>query len=292
MPVTLACIAGNDIYRQWEAGTLSGESLGPQSTPFGESSNVFHIEPDAGEGYYLLARTGSGMDAVAPHAVNHRANMYALKDLGVDAILGWGNGKAVTHTLAVGDLVLLGDVIDQTRRACTFFDASPLGQLRQWPVFCPALQRLIGQRLDSMKLAYHASGIAAVREGPRGETPAEVRMLKDLGAALVTHTFLPEPFLARELQMAYAAVCCITTYAETGSRHRPFMSRSLFMEAAGDSESQRISAAVAALGKIAAGLARELADSAAFHSPFLTAQQDHINAYNLPDDWHDWFQHR
>jgi 5'-methylthioadenosine phosphorylase len=292
MPATLACIAGNDIYRQWDAGTLSGEQLGPQDTPFGLSGSVFRIHPDTGETFYLLARTGSGMDAAAPHAVNHRANLYALKDLGADAILGWGSGKAVTHTLAVGDLVLLGDVIDQTRRASTFFDASPLGHLRQWPVFCPELQRLLSRLLDEMKLAYHACGIAAVREGPRGETPAEVRMLNDLGATLVTHTFLPEPFLARELQMAYAAVCCVTNYAETGSQHRPFMSRSLFMDAAGESDSQRISVAVAAMGKVAAGLAGQLAGDATFQSPFLTAQQDHIDAYNLPDDWRDWFRHR
>lgn len=292
MPTIFACIAGDDISRQVDAGALPGERLGPQSTPFGESGCLFRIEPEGSEAFYLLARTAGGMDARPAHQINSRANIYALKDVGVDAILGWGSGKAVSHTLAVGDLVLLSDVIDQTQREATFFDNSPLGQLRQWPVFCPALWKHASSLLSEMKLAFHSSATAAVCQGPRGETPAEVHAFNDLGAALVTHDILPEPFLARELQMAYAAICCITNYAETGRGHRPFLSRELFVDLSADSEAQRISAAVAAMGNIAIGLAARLAKTDALASPFLTAQQDHIDTFNLPRDWHDWFQHR
>ena len=288
MAATVACIAGEEIYRQWETRRLAGTELGPRSTPFGQSSNIFLI--DGGSPFYLLARYGPGLAKAAPCKVNYRANLYALRDLGVQCILAWGPAGTITHTIAVGDLVVLSDVIDMTSlRPRTFFEKSPLGFLRQFPVFCPSLRRIVGDVLADMKLVYHGSGTIAVSEGPRLETPAEVRMLASIGAETVTHTFVPEVFLAKELQMCYAAVTYVVNYAETGSRHRPFAAGELFGGLNQASDSQRLTSAVAAMSRIVTAVS-----AAAAQKPDLGCDCDktmahHIRQYNLPADWRKWF---
>jgi 5'-methylthioadenosine phosphorylase len=98
MPAIVACIAGEEVYRQWDAGLIAGQRLGSRSTPFGPSSEVFQVTKDD-QSFYLLPRYGPGMAKVAPSHVNYRANLYALKDLGVQGILSWGPGGAITHSL-------------------------------------------------------------------------------------------------------------------------------------------------------------------------------------------------
>jgi 5'-methylthioadenosine phosphorylase len=290
MAATLACIAGEEIYRQWDAGQIDGESLGPQSTPFGESAEIFRI--DGENPFYLLPRRRSGMEHVAAYRVNSQANLYALKELGADCVLGWGPGGAITHNIAVGDLVILGDLIDLTsRRVETFFEDSPLGVLRQFPVFCTALRRQIADVLQEMKLVYHGAGTAAVRDGPRLETPAEVRMLTGLGAEVVSHTFVPEMFLAKELQMCYAAVCYVINYAETGSRYRPFAAGDLFGGLTQQSEGDRLAGAVGAMSQIAAQLSTRLAEADPSVCECASTMAANVEKYNLPDDWRQWFEH-
>ena len=288
MPASLACIAGEEVHRQWEAGHISGEKLGRRDTPFGHSEEVFLTRCDDQE-FYLLPRHGAGMARTAPWKVNYRANMYALKDLGVEAVLAWGPGAAITHNIAVGDLVVLGDVIDQTHlRAKTFFEDSPLGFLRQFPVFCTSLRRLSEQVLHEMKLVYHGTRTAAVCEGPRLETPAEVRMLAAVRAEVVTHTFVPEVFLAKELQLCYAGICYVVDYAETGSRHRPFVGGDLFGGLAGESDAGRLAGAVGAMSHIAAAVAAAIerrAETCECHNTLA----GHAKTYNLPEDWRAWF---
>ena len=279
-------IVGQEAWRQWSAGLLSGERLGPRETPFGPSGAVFRIDDPAGT-FYLLGRYGEGLEKTAPQRVNARANLYALKDLGVRAVLAWGAGGAVTHELAVGDLVLLDDLIDQTHRHDkTFFENSPLGYLRQFPVFCPVLREAAGRALGEMHLPYRVGGTGAVSNGPRLETPAEVRMLSMLGATVVTHNFAPEAFLARELQLCYAAVCYIVGYAETGSRHRPFVPGGLFASAQRDRDP--VASAVRALGPLSAKLAVEVA-AAPEPCECAKAMADRVRDLGLSPDWHTWF---
>ena len=258
MATCVACIAGEEVYRQWDGGGITGQRLGPRSTPFGPSAEIFLV--DGGDGYYLMPRYGLGMNKTAPCRVNYRANMYALKDLGVQCVLAWGSGGAVTHNLAVGDLVVLDDLIDQTYlRPKTFFEVCPLGFLRQFPVFCPTLRQVAAAVLGEMKLVFHATGTAAVSEGPRMETPAEVRQLASIGAEVVTHSFVPEAFLAKELQLCYAAICYVVNYAETGSRYRPFAPGDLFGGLTSKSEGERLAGVVGAMSQIVRNVTASIA---------------------------------
>ena len=263
--------------------------MAPRKTPFGPSGELFLVEC-RDSAYYLMPRYGVGdTNKASAWAPNHRANMYALKDLGVQCVLGWGPGGTITHNIAVGDLVILNDLIDQTfLRPRTFFEDSPLGFLRQFPVFCPTLRRAIGEVLHEMRLVYHGAGTAAVSEGPRLETPAEIRLLGGFGAEIATHTFVPEVFLAKELQMCYAALCYVVNYAETGSKHRPFAAGDLFGGLAQESEADRLAATAASLGEIVRKVAAALAGADRVCECDRTMAH-HVQKYRLGDDWREWF---
>ncbi len=288
MSAMIACIAGEEVYRQWNVGRIAGERLTPRQTPFGASGEIFLVQTD-GHRFCLLPRYGEGMNKTAPRKVNDRANLYALKDLGVQYVLAWGPGGAITHNVGVGDLVILNDVIDSTYlRDKTFFENSPLGFLRQFPVFCPTLRRTAGEVLHDMKLVYHSNGTAVVREGPRLETPAEVRMLATMGAEIITHTFAPEVFLARELELCYAAICYVVNYAETGSRHRPFATGDLFGGLTQKSDADRLSGVVGSMSQIVANLAEAL-DASSKICECDQTMAGHRREYALSEDWREWF---
>lgn len=288
MSVSVACIAGEEIQRQWHSGRITGENMGAHETPFGASGEVFLVT-EADTTYYLMCRYGPNGVKTAPSRINYLANLYALKDLGVEKVLAWGPGGAITHNIAVGDLVVLSDLVDQTtQRQGTFFADSPLGFLRQFPVFCPSVRRICGEVLHEMRIVYHGAGTAAVREGPRLETPAEVRMLSAIGAEVVTHAFAPEAFLARELEMCYAAVCYIVNYAETGSRHRPFVPGGLFGGLAPQSDGDRLAATVSAMSRVTANVAAaaEAAERPCECDKTMLANK---SKHALSDDWHNWW---
>jgi 5'-methylthioadenosine phosphorylase len=288
MAATLACIAGEEIHRQWRTGEYSGRRVGSRQTPFGPSGDVFLVD-SVSPAFYLLARHGEGLAKTSPAKINYLANMYALKDLGVRAVLAWGAGGAISHNLAIGDLVILDDLIDKTHlRPRTFFEDSALGFLRQFPVFCPKLRRLAGQIMHDRGLVYHGARVAAVCEGPRLETPAEVRMLGALGAELVTHAFVPEAFLAKELQLCYAAVCYVVNYAETGSRHRPFAPGQLFAGLTENAENSRLTESIGQMFAVAgqvAGLLEGEGESCECPRSMRRA----VERYGLSDDWRTWF---
>ena len=291
MSATIACIAGEEIYRQWQAERLTGRSLGRQETPFGQSGEVLLVEVDSRQ-FYLMPRYGMGMMKTSPRLINDRANMYALKDLGVRQVLAWGAGGAITHNVAVGDMVVVSDVMDFTHlRERTFFEDNPLGYLRQFPVFCPTLRRAISEVLHEMKLVHHTSGVVAVREGPRLETPAEVKMLATVGAEVVSHAFVPEVFLARELELCYAGICYAVKYAETGSRYRPFAAGELFGGITQASDADRLAGVVASMSQIVANLAGHL-DSAEGICECDRSMDPLRRQYDLPEDWRRWFPQR
>lgn len=288
MSATIACVAGEKIHRQWAAGRIEGERIGRRQTPFGESGEIFLVDADD-VSYYLLPRYGQGLAKTAPSRINDRANMYALKDLGVERVLAWAPGGAITHTIAVGDLVILNDLIDRTYlRTETFFQDGPLGYLREFPVFCPQLGRAVAEALHELKLVYHDTGTAAVCEGPRLETPAEIRMLATVGAGVVSHAFVPEVFLARELQLCYAGICYVVNYAETGSRHRPFAPGSLFAQLSPKSETERLAGVVGAMNEIVRSVAVAV-DAQVRTCDCGRTMAAHVEQYDLPDDWRQWF---
>jgi len=215
-------------------------------TPYG-LSNPVHLCENGGFRFLFLSRHGEkGYEKTAPY-VNYRANIYAAKSLGVTRIVAWTGPGAISPKVRPGDLVLPDDLLDFTRnRPSTFYEGKGIGFLRQFPVFCEPLRNALrdaafrGEALRSALLRaakqryegrgagrFHFGGTYACTEGPRLETPAEIRFLARAGADLVGMTLCPEAFLARELEICYAPVAYVTNYAE-GVRRLPYRRGALF----------------------------------------------------------------
>ena len=112
-------------------------------------------------------------------------------------------------------------------------------------------------------------------------------MLAGLGAELVTHLFVPEAFLARELQLCYAAVAYVVNYAETGSRHRPFAAGGLFGGLAGPSDAERVAETTRRMGDVVAAVAETLDDAGPGCDCARTMAQN-VEHYDMPADWRKW----
>jgi len=247
-------------------GTL-GERLSSRRvrTPYG-FSNPVHLCENAGFRFLFLSRHGEkGYEKTAPY-VNYRANVYAAKLLGVERIVAWTGPGAISRNYRPGDLVLPDDLLDFTRnRPSTFYEGKGIGFLRQHPVFCEnlrgALRSAWGSREGGKRSEvgrFHPSGTYACTEGPRLETPAEIRFLARAGADLVGMTLCPEAFLARELEICYAPVAYVTNYAE-GVRKMPYRRGALFEGMLPPGEAAAVEAAKNAIPGIAIAAARAVA---------------------------------
>lgn len=185
-----------------------------KETPFGCSTPILFMER-GDRRFFFLPRHGEREYRVTAPFVNYRANVWALKELGVERVIAWSGPGSLNPRIEIGDLVLPDDIIDMTRnRPTTFFENRGIGILRQNPVFCPTLRSALGEVLTGMALNPRLKATYVVSEGPRHETPAEVRALAVLGGDLVGMTLAPEAFLARELEMCYHPVAYVTAMAE------------------------------------------------------------------------------
>ena len=223
MANTFAIIGGSEAYNLLMSNKLMGERIGQIETPFGTSEAIFIIIGDK-ESFLFLSRHGEkGYSRTAPY-VNYRANIYALKEQGVKQIVSWSGPGAINTKYNIGQYVVVDDLIDETKnREYTFFENKGIGFIRQGPVFCPGLRQYTIDTMKSLKFNYEGHGTYVCTQGPRLETPAEIKKYSSFGADLVGMTLVPEVFLAKELEMCYASICYVTNYAEgiVYSEYRP-----------------------------------------------------------------------
>lgn len=273
----VAFIAGGKVYRlaRERLGTIADVLV--KETPFGCSMPIVFME-QGGRRFYVLPRHGEREYRVSAPFVNYRANVWALKELGVRRIIAWSGPGALSDEYRIGEIVLPGDLIDLTRnRPGTFFETKGIGLLRQRPVFCPTLSGVLEQVLEGMALPPSSGAVYAVCEGPRLETPAEVRMLRRLGADLVGMTLAPEAFLARELEICYHPIAYVTAYAEDVA------------EIDEDERQQRVDEALSLLPEITWNLLESLATTA-YACPCQDAMLRYKQRGQIGDDFHEWIQ--
>lgn len=286
MDVTLACVGGRAAYDLLRQGALVARRLGPQRTPFGDSQPIYHCESRFGPFLFLSRHGESGFER-GHSFVNYRANIYALKDLGVGTIISWSETRALTHNVKIGDYVIVDDLVDETvYRSHTFFENQGIGHVRQWPVFCPTLSKALTTSLSEESFRHSPRGVYVCVEGPRLETPAEARKYAAFGGELLGHSLAPEVFLAKELQMCYASICYVACYAESGSNYRPFEGGRVLDVAI---EKMRISAAVERLPRII----ERLLDVLRRTTPVCTcptSMTPDISAGQINGDWRTWFE--
>lgn len=187
---------------------------GKVETPFGASGAFSHFEKEDFRFYFISRHGEKGYDVSAPF-VNYRANIFGARMLGVERIIAWSGPGIVNGDLHPGSYLIPTDLIDFTKqRERTFFADSGLGFIRQSPVFCTVVARALSESAgDGGREVVHG-GTYVCTEGPRLETPAEIRMFAMCGADVVGMTVVPEAFLARELEMCYQPICYLTNFAE------------------------------------------------------------------------------
>ncbi len=281
----LAIIGGSQGYRVLSGG-VELETLGPVETPFGASPPIHKLRREDADVYYLSRHGETGYSLSAPF-VNYRANIWALKELGVTRIVAWSGPGAIDADIPIGDLLVPGDLIDETRnRSYTFFEGLGIGFIRQNPVFCPCLSSSLRSAIEQRIGHCRTEDVYVCTEGPRLETRAEIRKYAAYGARLVGMTLIPEAFLAKELEMCYCPLCYVTNYAE-GVKERQYEPGVLFEGLLSPEENALVEAAVKALPEIALE-ALLSADSAECRCQ--RSMERYRRRGDIGEDWHTWIE--
>ncbi len=178
------------------------------TTPFGPTSSPVRLLDVDGTTVALIARHGDG-HTLSPSMVPYRANIYALKTLGVTHLIASGAVGSLREAIAPRDLVIVDQLVDRTyRRVPTFFDEGLAVHTELAEPYCPTLRG----HLQRLSPAAHPSGTYVCIEGPSFSTVAEASMHRALSADVVGMTALPEARLAREAEMCCALVAFATDY--------------------------------------------------------------------------------
>ncbi len=194
------------------------------NTPYGASPPIVFLQPD-GAGAPVAFSSRHGHDRLQRSAafLNHRALMWAARELGAQVIFSWNGTGAIAAHLEVGDLVAPHDFLDFTRTRVTTFGHEMMSAATG-PAFHSAARTALLAALQAApadSIRFHTSGVYVCTEGPRLETASEIALYASAGADLVGMTLSPEVFLAQEAGLAYASLCFITNYATGRAAGRP-----------------------------------------------------------------------
>ncbi len=184
-------------------------------TPYGEPSGALTFGRIRGKALVFLARHGYG-HTVAPHEVNYRANVWALKEAGVNEIVSVASVGGIRRDVAPGALLVPDQIIDYTwGRRSTFFEGAgtSVTHIDFTEPYTPELRRRILEAARVCGERILDGGTYAATQGPRLESAAEIRRLERDGADVVGMTGMPEAALARELDLPYAAIAVSANYA-------------------------------------------------------------------------------
>ncbi|HEX4943026.1 MAG TPA: S-methyl-5'-thioinosine phosphorylase [Usitatibacteraceae bacterium] len=184
-------------------------------TPYGEPSGPLTLGRIHGGEVAFLARHGYG-HTLAPHEINYRANLWALKDRGITRILAVCTVGGIAPGLAAGDIVIPDQIIDYTwGRDSTFFEGAeqPVVHVDFTHPFCETTRGMLIDAAAAAGVAVVPRGTYAAVQGPRLETAAEVNRLERDGADFVGMTGMPEAALARELEIPYATLAVVANPA-------------------------------------------------------------------------------
>mgnify|MGYP001106532287 FL=1 len=183
-------------------------------TPYGEPSGALTFGRICGQEVIFLARHGYG-HTIPPHEVNYRANLWALKDHGVDRVVSVATVGGIHPELLPGMLVIPDQIIDYTHgRAATYFVESdkPVTHLDFTFPYCDRMRTALLQAAASAAISLRDGGVYGAVQGPRLETAAEINRMERDGADMVGMTGMPEAYLARELSLCYAAVGVVVNH--------------------------------------------------------------------------------
>ena len=208
----LAIIGGSGLTK---LGNMQVTSRKVARTPYGEPSGALTFGRIGARDVMFLARHGYG-HTIAPHEVNYRANLWALKDAGALEVVSVASVGAIRAALAPGSLVLPRQIVDYTwGRAATYFEGHgvAVNHIDFTEPYSRSLRAKIREAAGACGEHLVDGGVYATTQGPRLETAAEIDRLERDGADLVGMTGMPEASLAREISLEYAAIAVVANYA-------------------------------------------------------------------------------
>lgn len=205
----LAIIGGSGLY---DFPALKDATQMEVKTPFGKPSAPIIIGTLAGKEVAFLARHGIG-HTLTPSEVNYRANIFALKSLGVEQIVSISACGSLREDFAPGHIVVPSQLFDFTHlRKRSFFEEGLVAHVSVSDPFCPTLSTLLYQTLSSVGADTHQGGAMITIEGPRFSTKIESNTFRAWSISLIGMTTSPEAFLAREAEICYAVMAHVTDY--------------------------------------------------------------------------------
>lgn len=204
-----AVIGGSGFYEM--EGLTNVEEVRIE-TPFGKPSDTIVLGTLDGTGVAFLPRHGAG-HRILPSDLPVQANIYALKTLGVEFILGISAVGSLREDIEPLHMVVPDQLIDRTRgRRSTFFGEGLVAHISLADPFCPRLSEVLAVSARDAGAQVHAGGTYVVMEGPAFSTRAESHLYRSWGGDIIGMTALPEAKLAREAEICYAILACSTDY--------------------------------------------------------------------------------
>jgi 5'-methylthioadenosine phosphorylase len=208
-PVKLGVIGGSGVY---DMETLTDiEQVKPQ-TPFGEPSDAIVVGMLSGQRVAFLPRHGHG-HRISPTELNSRANIFALKSLGVERIISISACGSLREDYAPRHIVIPDQLFDRTReRPLSFFGGGLVVHISFAEPFCPDLSQVLYKAATAAGATVHRGGAFVTIEGPRFSTKAESNVFRQWGMDIIGMTAVPEAQLAREAEICYATMAHVTDY--------------------------------------------------------------------------------
>jgi 5'-methylthioadenosine phosphorylase len=182
------------------------------NTPYGRASDLVSIGTLKGRRIAFISRHGR-RHQIPPHLVPYRANLYALKKLGVRRVIAASAVGSLRVDYKPGDFVILDQFVDRTKwRGDTYYEGSQVCHISMADPFCNELRSVFINSAKELGLTAHDTGTYVCIQGPRFSTRAESKLYKSWGMDVIGMTLFPEVALARELEMCYVSLAMVTDY--------------------------------------------------------------------------------
>ncbi|MEM0445536.1 MAG: S-methyl-5'-thioadenosine phosphorylase [Nitrososphaerota archaeon] len=205
----IGLIGGSGIY---SAEMLSEAKQVKAHTPYGAPSAPMTVGRVGGHKVVFLPRHGIA-HSIPPHMINYQANIWALKEQGVERVLAPSAVGSLQEEYRPGELVLPDQFIDRTHgRASSFYDGGQVAHISMADPFCPELTDIVYTEALKLGLPIHRGGTYICIQGPRFSTRAESNMFRAWGGHIIGMTLVPEVSLAREARMCYLTIAMVTDY--------------------------------------------------------------------------------
>jgi 5'-methylthioadenosine phosphorylase len=207
--IKVAVIGGSGLYQLEGIEEVSSLRI---DTPFGEPSDEIMIGSINDTKVAFLPRHGKG-HRLMPTEINVKANIYALKSIGVERIISISAVGSLKEEVKPLDILIPDQIIDKTRfRPLSFFGEGVVAHVGMAEPYCPTLNGIIQKACCDLDYPNHNGGTYLCIEGPQFSTKAESESYRKLGADIIGMTAVPEAKLAREAEICYSTIAMVTDY--------------------------------------------------------------------------------